>query len=96
MLLVITDGLSIDSVIQPAQNLRNYGVVIYVIGVGSSLSTRKIHWMASLPKNDHIYSLNDSVEALLSKAQEIATKACDGLYAKNLKPYFYQDVAFRM
>ncbi|XP_046855908.1 CUB and zona pellucida-like domain-containing protein 1 [Xenia sp. Carnegie-2017] len=77
VLLVITDGLSIDSVIQPAQNLRNDGVVIHVIGVGSSLSTRKIHWMASLPKNDHMYLLNNSVEALLSKAQEIATKACN-------------------
>ena len=57
VLIVLTDGQNGVSVDQPAQELKNIGVIIYSIGVGSSVGESELRAMASSPVDDHVYLL---------------------------------------
>ncbi|XP_046855863.1 deleted in malignant brain tumors 1 protein-like isoform X4 [Xenia sp. Carnegie-2017] len=75
VLIVLTDGPSRDSVTQPAQKLKNDGVIIYSIGVGSGISRSELITMASLPSNEHVVELNNFGE-LASFAKKMSSIVC--------------------
>ncbi|XP_046856051.1 vitrin-like [Xenia sp. Carnegie-2017] len=71
VLIVLTDGRSLDSIRQPAKRLKKQGVVIYTIGVGSAIFKYELNTMASLPKKDHVFLMNDFKE-LTSLAEKMS------------------------
>ena len=74
VLIVLTDGYSGDSVRQPAQRLKNDGVLVYSIGVGANTELNEI---ASLPSNEHVFLLNN-FQALGSFASRMSSTTCKG------------------
>ena len=77
VLIVLTDGRSLDSVRQPAKRLKKHGVVIYTIGVGSGIFKYELNTMASLPKKDHVFLINDFKELTsLAKKMSDTLKQC--------------------
>ena len=78
MLIVLTDGQSLDAVEQPAQRLKNDKVIIYSIGVGAGVSNTQLNKTASLPSNEHVFLLNN-FEVLGSFASGISTTICKGI-----------------
>ena len=87
VLIVLTNGYSGDSVRQPAQRLKNDGVIVYSIGVGAGVSNTELYEIASLPSNEHVFLLN-SFQALGSFASRMSSTTCKGRcyinYSKNV------------
>ena len=77
VLIILTDGHSSDSVNQPSQQLKNIGVIIFSIGVGSGVNEEQLETMASPPTDEHVYLL-DNFDELSTLAEKISTKACNG------------------
>ncbi|XP_046855918.1 CUB and zona pellucida-like domain-containing protein 1 [Xenia sp. Carnegie-2017] len=75
VLIVLTDGYSGDSVTQPAQRLKNDGVIVYSIGVGAGVSNTELNEIASLPSNEHVFLLNN-FQALDSFASRMSSTTC--------------------
>lgn len=56
VLVLITDGKSQgDSVGPPAQDLKNLGISIFSIGVGSGISISQLNQIASDPDSDYVF-----------------------------------------
>ena len=78
VLVILTDGGSnTGQVWRPAQNLRNSGVVIFSVGVGSSLSMHQLRAMASQPADQHVITLNNFSE-LERLAEQMSSQTCNG------------------
>ncbi|KAL9959813.1 hypothetical protein ACROYT_G033169 [Oculina patagonica] len=58
VVVVVTDGLSQDNVVQPAQALRNMGVTIIAVGVGCCFYRPELNAMASDPDADHVFEVS--------------------------------------
>ncbi|XP_068680125.1 von Willebrand factor A domain-containing protein 2-like [Montipora foliosa] len=76
MLIVLTDGLSMDQVTGPAQRLRDSGVTIFVVGIGGGCSRSELKAMATDPDSQHVYRA--SFKNLNSIVQSIKNRACAG------------------
>lgn len=57
IVVVVTDGLSQDSVSTPAKKLRDMGVIIISIGVGCCFYRPELNEMASDPDNTHVFDV---------------------------------------
>ena len=60
VVVVLTDGLSKDSVTEPAQRLRDMGVIIMSIGVGCCFFRPELNVMATDPDADHVFEVSFS------------------------------------
>lgn len=72
-LLVLTDGISLDSVRSPAAALRSRGIEIAVLGVGARLRRRQLHEVATT--RGHVYITgfkNVKVHRVLGKFKNMA------------------------
>ena len=58
IVVVVTDGLSQDSVVAPAEKLREMGVIIISIGVGCCYYKPELNEIASDPDNDHVFDVS--------------------------------------
>lgn len=72
IVVVVTDGLSQDSVSTPAKKLRDMGVIIISIGVGCCFYRPELNEMATDPDNTHVFdvafrSLETIVEPLFEQ-----------------------------
>ena len=77
VLVILTDGYSnTGQVWWPAQRLKNLGVVIFSVGIGS-VSTYELQQMASDPASEHVITLS-SFTQLSWLAQKMSTKTCNG------------------
>ena len=76
-MIVFTDGKSFSDVSQPAQKLKNLGVVIFSIGVGSGIDETEVRTMASSPADDHVILL-DSFNEFSYLAQNMSFRTCNG------------------
>ncbi|XP_032218274.2 uncharacterized protein LOC116601510 isoform X2 [Nematostella vectensis] len=84
VLIVLTDGrqtpdpdaIPLDQASQP---LKNDGVDIYAVGVGSKIDEKELHQIAS--KDSNVFTV-DSFSALLGESQTIARRACDYVTGK--------------
>ena len=77
ILIVLTDGQSSGSVNQPSQELKNIGVIIFSVGVGSGINEEELETMASPPADEHVYLL-DNFNELSTLAEKMSTKTCNG------------------
>jgi len=72
-LLVLTDGISIDSVRGPAANLRKRGVEIAVLGVGARLRLRQLHEVATTRAHVLVTGFKKlAIHSVLGKLRSIA------------------------
>lgn len=56
VVVVITDGSSMDDVAGPSNALKARGVRIYCLGVGRYINGRQLDIMASPPRRNHIFT----------------------------------------
>ena len=88
VLVILTDGHSnTGQVSGPALQLKNYGVVIFSVGIGQSLSMRELREMASDPADQHVITLN-SFSQLEHLAGKMSSQTCNG--------EFYIDKCFKV
>ena len=78
VLIVLTDGKSSDSVKLPSQELKDFGIVIYSIGVGSGVDVNELRTMASPPVDNHVYLLQNFNE-FATLAQNMSSSTCTGM-----------------
>lgn len=90
MLVILTDGFSNGMVSGPAQNLKNAGVVIFSVGIGSSVSVQELHEMASNPKDQHVIRL-DNFSQLSALAQQMSSRTCNGRFI-NYSPSLFNGI----
>lgn len=76
VVVVLTDGLSKDSVVSPARALRDMGAIIFSVGVGCCYYKPELNEIATDPDADHVF------EAKFSDLQKITEslreKICSG------------------
>lgn len=72
--IVITDGESSDAVDEPAQRLRNMGVAIFVIKVGTG-NMKKLRAIANYPHEEFLFSIN-SYQDLQGLQESLHSKVC--------------------
>jgi len=72
--IVITDGESRDAVDEPAQRLRNMGVAIFVIRVGTG-NMEKLRTIANIPHEEFLFSIN-SYQELQGLKESLRNKVC--------------------
>lgn len=58
VVVVLTDGLSQDSVIEPARRLREIGVTVISIGVGCCFYRPQLNEIASDPDANHVFEVS--------------------------------------
>lgn len=80
--MLVTGGKASDDVVVPSQQLKNSGVYIFGIGLGSEVEKSQLEMIASTPSNEFVYSLNpNDVSALTNR---IITGFCKGKYTDPL------------
>lgn len=72
--VVITDGQSSDKVVEPAQRLREHGVVVFAIGVGKADRTQ-LESIASWPPNRFVRT-TENYQALQRMKEEVLKTVC--------------------
>ena len=75
VLIILTDGRSSGSVDQPAQQLKNIGVVIFSIGVGSGVDVFELETIGSPPVDEHVYLLG-SFDEFSTLAEKMSSSTC--------------------
>jgi len=79
VLFVITDGLSIDNVLSPIQQLVAMKVDVFAIGVGNSVRKAQ-HQLLTIAKNpQHLYLID--FENLVSLVTRLSKKTCYGKFS---------------
>lgn len=58
VLVVLTDGASHDDVVKPSEALRNTGVMIFSVGLGTHFKIAQLNAMASDPKGEHVFTVD--------------------------------------
>ena len=72
----MTDGHSNSGMVRvPAQHLKNIGVVIFTVGLGSDVNDQELKDIAS--NNNFVTRLNDTSE-LAAVCKTLADKSCNG------------------
>ena len=59
---VSPDGRSFDNVITPSNNLKNAGVIVYTVGIGS-IDVSELRDISSDPDDEHVFLLNSFRDA---------------------------------
>ena len=85
-MIVFTDGQSSGHVYKPSQQLKNVGVVIYSIGIGSGIDISELETMASPPASNHVFLLRNFHE-LSTLEKNISHSACNGNVLKFVQIY---------
>ena len=80
VLVLLTDGYSNGkSVYSPATALKNLGVNIFSVGVGSSVSVMELNDIASDPDGDYVFQL-DSFNELADWVDRLSSVSCSGKF----------------
>ena len=94
--IVITDGKSQSpsATAQEAQKLRDKGITVFSIGVGSGIQETELKAMATDPDNQHVFVVNnfDALDLIKASLQQ---KACEGtaFYLTIKRPVKYPSLA---
>ncbi|XP_035862083.1 collagen alpha-3(VI) chain-like [Sander lucioperca] len=78
--IVITDGQSTDEVKEPAQKLRQDGVIVFGIGVGEA-NQKQLESIANWPPDRFLHSL-DSYQALQGLMEKLLETVCVSVVAQ--------------
>lgn len=76
IVVVLTDGLSKDSVVGPSRALRDMGVTIITVGVGCCFYKPELNEMATDPDKDHVFEAKFS--DLPKIVESLREKICSG------------------
>jgi hypothetical protein len=76
MLIILTDGQSMDDIKTPSTALKDDGTIIYCLGIGSDYNMQQLNTMASSPPLGHIFVAD--FDKLDTVVQSIEEKACTG------------------
>ena len=76
IVVVLTDGLSKDSVVGPSRALRDMGVTIITVGVGCCFYKPELNEMATDPDKDHVFQAKFS--DLPKIVESLREKICSG------------------
>ncbi|XP_056236933.1 collagen alpha-6(VI) chain-like [Seriola aureovittata] len=87
--VVITDGVSNDDVIAPAQRLRDKGVIVFAIGVGEA-NVPELESIAVLSPKDFVFTI-DNYQALARLKETLLSTVCKSVEALADK---YADIFF--
>ncbi|XP_028412675.1 uncharacterized protein LOC114535596 [Dendronephthya gigantea] len=79
ILIVLTASQSVGNVYQPSQQLKNIGVIIFSVGVGSEVHVSELETMASAPAEDHVFLLGNFSQ-LSNLTQKMASSTCNATY----------------
>uniref|UniRef100_A0A671KTY2 VWFA domain-containing protein n=1 Tax=Sinocyclocheilus anshuiensis TaxID=1608454 RepID=A0A671KTY2_9TELE len=85
--IVITDGESNDDVEEPSQRLRNLGVSIFVIRVGTG-NMEKLRTIANIPHEEFLFSI-DSYQELQVLKESLRNKVCFTVTVQSQGNRFY-------
>lgn len=80
MLLIITDGASsngLKSLTAPVNELRAMKVNIFSVGVGANVNQNELQFMASEPKDSHIFFVRNMAK-LPELLHTLANSSCQG------------------
>lgn len=66
ILVILTDGVSYDSVIEAANNARANGIVLFCVGIGANVNTAQLVQIAGSTSNIVYISSYSSLTALVS------------------------------
>ncbi|XP_054898471.1 collagen alpha-1(XIV) chain-like [Poeciliopsis prolifica] len=95
IVVLITDGESVDDVEIPATNLKDSGIEVFVIGVGRAFhAQRAVHELrtiASADVNSHLYLIWD-FQSLHDAAINISTSICHAATEPKQLPSYYPTV----
>ncbi|KAJ7385815.1 hypothetical protein OS493_013849 [Desmophyllum pertusum] len=76
VLVVLTDGASHDDVVKPSEALRNTGVMIFSVGLGTHFKIAQLNAMASDPKGEHVFTVDfPQMATIITAMQEHLCKA---------------------
>uniref|UniRef100_A0A3P8XBR1 Collagen type VI alpha 6 chain n=1 Tax=Esox lucius TaxID=8010 RepID=A0A3P8XBR1_ESOLU len=75
--VVLTDGDSVDDVVEPAKELRQSGVIVYAIGVGN-IDKSQLQAIANRPSKHFLNSIL-SFQALQPLSQDLLNTVCDSM-----------------
>lgn len=77
--IIVTDGKSQSppATAAEAQKMRDQGITVFSIGVGSGLNKPELDAMATDPDNQHVFVVNN-FDALKQIKGELQQKACEG------------------
>ena len=76
--MIVTDGSSNGiSVDRPAQQLKNFGVIIFSVGIGPGVFLRELRVMASKQVDQHVFILKNFTE-LEGLAEQMFPLICSG------------------
>lgn len=78
VLIVMTDGISQDSVVKSSRALRNAGVRILALGIGTKFRRAQLNQMAANPR----YVFKAGFRSLHRVVRSIKRTACGGNYLK--------------
>ena len=75
--IVMTDGQSSDYVMDPANNARSEGIILFAIGIGDAIVESELLEIANDPDERYVFQVNnfnviDNIRSLVSK------EACKG------------------
>ena len=76
IIVVITDGRSLDDVHKVSKQLRSHGIVIFSVGVGRYFNARELDSMATDPDNAHVFT--SDFKQLRYIANELKKSICRG------------------
>ena len=76
VIVVITDGRSLDDVHRVSKQLRAHGIVIFSVGVGRYFNARELDSMATDPDNAHVFT--SDFKQLRYIANELKKSICKG------------------
>ncbi|XP_022080099.1 uncharacterized protein LOC110973524 [Acanthaster planci] len=74
--VVVTDGQSHDSVTGPAERARQKGIVIFAIGVTSSVNRFELNAIANKPNDTYVYHVSD-FDAIVNIAAALEYTTCN-------------------
>lgn len=73
VLVVLTDGRSSDDVVKPSEELKNTGVIIFVVGLGKNYNLAQLKAMAT---DDNVFTVD--FLSMMSIVRVMQEKLCKG------------------
>lgn len=88
ILIVVTSGKSTGEVLVPSKALRDAGVTVFCVGVGSNYDLKELDEIATDPDADHVFTADVTQMGLVVKA--IKGKVCKGNNLNQRKLVFWR------
>ena len=84
ILIILTDGVSQDRIVSDAaEKLRDFGVIIFAVGIGREVDMKELNCMATDPDSEHVFHVDlDKLDTIVKAIDDIACQSES--FSKNL------------